>query len=290
MAYLKAEMTIEKHVWLKEDYTDSLLEAAKENPLETLGRWQKVSGDYSFKPSVTENPLQKEQAEGRHLQENHKALEAKILAYLQSEVSPEKHIWLKEKLCRNIFNVAEKDPITGLKEWQDLSNDYSFNPFREYLSEREIYVQDYLQKALVRESTFDQEGDKVSPKKYKEILSNLLDKPFEAYQQWHHLTGDKTFDPASGIPRIEMEAQALMLEARKHVSEEIYKGWQENLTHSPQTIIKECHELHQAHQPKVEGRLPVGPLKSKNGEASKKLTHDMETQRRDLFPSHEMDR
>ena len=210
LAYLKEEITIEKHVWLKEDYASTLLEAAKDNPLETLDRWQKVSGDYSFKPSITKNPLQKEQAEGRHPveaqhpQENHKALEAKILAYLQSEVSPEKHVWLKEKLCRNIFNVSKKDPITGLKEWQDLSNDYSFNPFREYLSDREICVQNYLQKTLT------QEGDKVPPKKYKEMLSNLLDKPLEAYQQWHHLTGDKTFDPASGASKIEMEAQELM--------------------------------------------------------------------------------
>jgi ATP-dependent exoDNAse (exonuclease V) alpha subunit len=215
LAYLKEEVAIEKHVWLKEDYANTLLESAKENPIETLDRWQRVSGDYSFKPSITENPLQKEQAEGRHPvegryhQENHKALEEKILAYLQSDVSPEKHVWLKEKLCRNIFNVAEKDPITGLKEWQDLSNDYSFNPFREYLSEREICVQDYLQKALI------QEGGKVPPQKYKEMLSTLLDKPLEAYQQWHHLTGDKTFNPVSGTPKIEMEAQELMPEAKE---------------------------------------------------------------------------
>jgi hypothetical protein len=245
LAYLKEEVTIEKHVWLKENYANTLLEAAKGNPLETLGRWQKVSGDYSFKPSVTENPLQKEEVEsqplveGQHSQEIHKALEEKILAYFQSEVSPEKHIWLKEKLCRNIFNVAEKDPITGLKEWQDLSNDYSFNPFREYLSDREICVQDYLQKTLT------QEGDKVPPKKYKEMLSNLLDKPLEAYQKWHHLTGDKAFDPVSGTPKVEMEAQALMSDVKE---------------------------------------------KAKNVEASKRLIPEIETQQRDLSPSHEMDR
>lgn len=44
---------------------------------------------------------------------------------------------------------------------------------------------------------------------------NLLDKPLEAYQQWHQLIGDKTFDTLSGTPKREIEAQALMVEAEE---------------------------------------------------------------------------
>jgi len=266
LAYLKQEISTEKHVWLKEHYAHNLLEDAQSNPLEILGRWQQISNDYSFKPSAAKSPLQKEK------EENHKTLEEKILGYLQNEIIPEKRAWFKETPCRDILRIAEKDPVEGLKKWQDFSNDYRFNPFREYLSDREICVQDYLQKELV------EQGGKVSPKHYKEMLSQLLDKPLEAYRRWHYLTGDKMFDPASGTPRIEMEAQELLSKAKDHVPEEVYKAWQENLTRSPQTILKECNEWLQVR----EREKSIKPLRS---------PHEMEPRKRDLsYDDYEMER
>lgn len=257
LAYLKEEVSTEKHVWLKGHYAQNLLEDAQSNPLETLGRWQKISNDYSFKPSVDKSLRQKEK------EEKHKTLEEKILGYLQNEIIPEKRAWFKETPCRDILRIAEKDPVEGLKKWQDFSNDYRFNPFREYLSDREICVQDYLQKELV------EQGGKVSPKYCKEMLSQLLDKPLEAYRRWHYLTGDKTFDPASGTPRVEMEAQELLSKAKDHVPEEVYKSWQENLTRSPQTILKECNEW-------LQEREREKSIKSL------RPPHEMEPRKRDL--------
>lgn len=54
LSYLRQEIRPEKHVWMKESYSQALLEAAEKNPVEVLARWQKVSGDYSFRPSISD--------------------------------------------------------------------------------------------------------------------------------------------------------------------------------------------------------------------------------------------
>ena len=235
LAYLEQELGPERPEWLKEGHAQGLLEAAKENPLETLTRWQDISGDHSFKPSHFVEPLTQEQQKIRE----------KILIYLKDEVRPEKHTWLSERYSSSLFETAEDDSLKALQKWRETTNDYSFNPFRENMSDRERRIQVYLQERLI------DEGNRLSRQNYREVAYMLIEKPIEAYQKWHIYTGDQTFNPINGTPKIETEAKELMERIKEHIPPVIFKGWQENLINSPETVMKQCHDFIQAHQQEV---------------------------------------
>lgn len=232
LTYLQQEVNPDKHVWLKEQYAQNLIESAKENPFEALKRWQKVSGDYSFDHSTPADPLTKD----------HEEIRGKILSYLKEEVSPEKHRWVDKTYSDNLLSMAEENPIKGLQKWREETKDYRFTTYRDTLSDREIRIQEYLQQQIV------EEGDRFSKHKQEEVASLLIERPLEAYQRWYVYTGDKTFEPTSGIPRLETEAKELMSKVQDHVSPEVLKTWHENVGSSPESVLKECNEIIKAHQ------------------------------------------
>jgi DNA primase len=232
LTYLKDEISTEKHSWLREEYSKNLLKAAEADPVKTLTRWQDVSGDFSFKPLMPEAIMSKEQLEFKET----------IMTYLKEEVRPEKHTIADEEYSDKLFKMMDRDPLKSLQEWQKDSFDYSFNPFKEQLNDREIRVQEYIiEKILDEDRPF-------SKQRYADVTANLLDKPLEAYQTLQLYTSDNTFDPTTGIPKIEMEAQELVSKIKDFTNDDHIKGLEERLNASPESVINECNSLILRHE------------------------------------------
>jgi len=235
LAYLREEVRPEKHSWLSQGYSQNLIKAAEDDPLKALARWQDVADDYSFKPKTHET------------QDSHQEIiDIKILTYLREEVRPEKHEWLDKDYARSFLIRAEKEPLKMLQNWQDTTNDYSFNPFEGQLSAEELNVQDYMKQKLLSEV------NGLDRQKHKELMSTLLNNPLETYRKWHLHTGDQVFDPTTGTPKIDQEvikeARLALSKVEPYVSPEIFEKWQGEIAVSPDTVIKNCHDFLKVHE------------------------------------------
>lgn len=227
--YLKDEITPQKYRWLagSERLCQRLLDLAETKPLAALKEWQEISEDYSFRSSSSEAQMTSEQ----------KGVKQKVLNYLHAiDTNAKQYEDVYKEDYLSILQVAKKDPLKALQQWHKVSNDYSFNPFRDKLSDKEIHLQDYMLQKL------EKEGQGFSEEKYAALTEQLLDNPLKTYQNWH-LYGDKIFDPISGISKAEDEAQSLMAQVKDHVSPDVFKHWQETINTSPETVIKECRDL-----------------------------------------------
>ena len=184
------------------------------------------------------------------------------------QVRPDKHTIVDEEYCEKIFKMMDRDPLKTLQEWQRESRDYSFNPFREQLNDREFCVQEYIiEKILDEDRPF-------SPQKYADVTANLLDNPLEAYQALQLYTADKTFDPSTGIPKIEMDAQELVTKIKEFTHADLIKGLEERLSASPESVINECNALILKHEKDTQLESAVNKFVTLTEQLNKMAWHD----------------
>lgn len=109
--YLQQEINFEKHPWLKESHAQRLLEAAAQNPIETLGRWQQISGDYSFNPLQQSEFAPQGQQATRDINEEDTHLDKAVKEFIALSKAYEKLPWRefekKEDMSKKLDNMAE---------------------------------------------------------------------------------------------------------------------------------------------------------------------------------------
>lgn len=230
LAYLRNEARADKHEWLSHEDASKILEAAKDDPFATLERWKDISGDGSFEPSIPDALMSEEQ----------KNVKYAILAYLQEDMKKFGKAGIDEKTQQEIFKLAEAHPDKGLQEWQLLTENYAFNPYAARLSVRELKVNEYLKEKLAEDETSLKRTIKA------QTVALLHSNPLKSYEVWQLHTHDKTFDPKTGIPAIETQAQNLIHSLETSVPGNLLQSWQDQLLHHPESVIKQCQEFIQA--------------------------------------------
>lgn len=101
LSYLRQEIRPEKHAWMKESYSQTLLAAAEKNPVEVLARWQKVSGDYNFQPHISDAHITPQQGDMKEV-----------------NLSFENQIEIKEKQSNNLLDIAPTHSDKALHKQQ----------------------------------------------------------------------------------------------------------------------------------------------------------------------------
>lgn len=124
--YLGQELSMERHPWLDNHDIERFTKDARENPADMLARWQGIAEDYSFKVPG-ENPaysLENNISEDK----NHTSQEKHILGYLLQELTAEKHPWLDAQDIERFTKDARENPSQMLNTWQEMTDDYSYDP------------------------------------------------------------------------------------------------------------------------------------------------------------------
>ena len=229
-AYLCNEVRADKHEWLSHEDASKILEAAKDDPFATLERWKDISGDDSFEPSIPDALMSEEQ----------KNVKYSILAYLREDMKRLGKAGIDEKTQQEILQLAEAHPDKGLQEWQLLTENYEFNPYAARLSMRELKVNEYLKENLAEDETSLRKTIKA------QTVALLHSNPLKSYEVWQLHTHDKTFDPKTGIPAIETQAQNLIHSLEASVPGNLLQFWQDQLINHPESVIKQCQDFIQA--------------------------------------------
>jgi hypothetical protein len=241
LAYLNDEVRVDKHGWLSHDYVSKILESAKDDPFTALDRWKDVSGDSSFEPSLPEALMTEDQ----------KTIKYSILAYLREDMQSihrdstfdaEGRPPIDGKTQQKILKLAEGNPNKGLQEWQLLTENYDFNPYAPSTGMRELKVNEYLQEKL------GEQNHKLGKNARIQITDHLHSNPLKAYDVWQLYTQDKTFDPQTGIPAIETQAQSLMNSIKTPIPHDLLQSWQDQIISHPESVIKQCQEFIQARE------------------------------------------
>jgi hypothetical protein len=226
LTYLHSEVRADKHKWLSSGYAEEILNSAKDDPFATLDRWKDLSGDSSFEPSIPDALMSDEQ---RNIKRN-------ILAYLKENIQVNEQD-IDGKAQQKILKLAENNPDKGLQEWQILTGNYDYNPHADRMGLRELKVNEYLKEKLAGRH------DSLSQKMKTEIVTHLHTNPLKAYDCWQLYSSDKTFDPKTGIPVIETQAQKLMDSIKTPVPDDLLKSWQGQMTNNPEAVLQECQKF-----------------------------------------------
>lgn len=227
LAYLSTEVAPKKHAWLKEQFADKVLEQAKADPFAALGKWQRVSRDFSFEPSIPDSQMTPQQKE----------VKDSILGYLHGHVHPDPKRWIRQGDCQDILEMADKKPGDALRAWQNLTRNYDFNPHLDKLSDRETVVYAYLKGKL------SDKDARITKSMLESVTVHLLNDPLKAYGEWAQYSHDHTFDPKTGIPVIELKAQDYISALKDQVPQKTLKSWEGKLTQSPETVVQEACEF-----------------------------------------------
>ncbi len=227
LAYLYREVQTDRHDWLSSTHAQSILETAEIEPYRGLERWQNISDDRSFEPSIPEILMTEEQ----------KAIKYSILAYLKENMADAHKEGINENTQQEILKAAETHPDRGLKEWQLLTQNYAFNPYADRMASRDLKINEYLQGILA------EEGPYLSQRIKGEIVADLHRSPLKAYDTWQLHSQDKAFDVKTGTPTIELQAQNLIDSMKMPVPREQMQAWQEQVGDNPAAVIKQCQEF-----------------------------------------------
>lgn len=223
LTYLHNEVSAQKHEWLPPEHAKDILNAAKDDPFAALDRWKELSGDDSFEPSIPDTLMSDEQ----------KNIKRNILGYLKENMQLNEED-IDGKAQQKILKVAENNPDKGLQEWQILTGNYDYNPYADRLGLRELKVNEYLREKL------GQHHDRLSQTMKLETTNHLHSNPLKAYDFWQLYSNDKTFDPKTGIPTIETQAQKLMDSIKSPIPDDLLKSWQNQITNNPVAVLQEC--------------------------------------------------
>lgn len=225
--YLAEEVTPAKHTWLKEQFAGKVLNLAKDDPFAALGKWQRVSRDFSFQPSIPDSQMTGEQKE----------VKGKILQHLRDHVQPDPKRWIRPGDCQAILELADKKPENALHAWQNLTRNYEFNPYLDKLNNRETVVYEYL-----KENLSDKDA-RITKSTLANVTLHLLKNPLKAYEEWSQYSHDRTFDPKTGIPAIETQARDYINALKDQVPQKTLKLWETTLTQSPEAVIQQAREF-----------------------------------------------
>jgi hypothetical protein len=227
LGYLAEEVTPKKHTWLKEQFAGKVLYLAKDDPFAALGKWQRVSRDFSFEPSIPDSQMTGEQKEAKE----------KILKYLHDHAHPDPKNCIRSGDCQAILELANKKPDNALHAWQNLTRNYEFNPYLDKLNSRETIVYEYLKEKL------SDKDARITKSTLANVTTHLLKDPLKAYEQWSQYSHDRTFDPKTGIPVLETQARDYISTLESQIPSKRLKSWEATLTQSPEIVIQEAREF-----------------------------------------------
>ena len=183
--------------------------------------------------------------------------EMQTLAYLKQEIRTEKHEWLDESDLKRLINMAALDPKEALKEWQYVTDDHSFDPykFNSALADN-INSKD---KAL---STLNYLKQEITVEKHEwlstedcEILHMEAEKdPIKTLSKWQSITDDYSFIPG-GIESLsadQLKAYEMLQAVKNNISDEKLNEWHRIFKDSPQEVIEKCQPILDQKQARIE--------------------------------------
>lgn len=174
--------------------------------------------------------------------------EKQTLAYLKQEIRIEKHEWLEESDVKRLIKMATEDPKEALKEWQYVTDDYSFDPYKfnsaladNINSEDEaLSTLNYLKQEITVEK-----HEWLSKEDCEALYKEAEKDPFKTLSKWQSITEDYSFIPG-GIESLnadQLKAYEMLQALKNNISDEKLNEWHRILKDSPQEIIDSCQPI-----------------------------------------------
>ena len=183
--------------------------------------------------------------------------EMQTLAYLKQEIRTEKHEWLDESDVKRLINMATLDPKEALKEWQYVTDDHSFDPYKFNSA-----LADNINSKDEALSTLNYLKQEITVEKHEwlstedcEILHMEAEKdPLKTLSKWQSITNDYSFIPG-GIESLsadQLKAYEMLQAVKNNISDEKLNEWHRIFKDSPQEVIENCQPILDQKQARME--------------------------------------